>query len=118
MTTTTFEENNETFTEFDYYGVIVMKRDSDNYINGTVLSKKYRKTFYEFKRGKRWDDMVEHYRMNIIPEDEREKFEGAYILKKDYSKARGMYIHGDFLHFLLEYLDLNYAFKILQKTKE
>jgi hypothetical protein len=104
----TITENDETFTRGFYNGLSILIRDKDNYVNAGRLCKDGGKDLYELRRGKRWENIVEFWK-NHQTGNLRS---AIYELKTGYNECKGLYVHKDLIHFVAEYVSIEYAFKV------
>ena len=102
-------ENGEKFYKTTYNDVSIIYRDSDKYINASKLCGDGKKMFQSFKRLQRWRNIVEYWNLErgteVYPASE-------YELKGKFDKSRGTYIHPELIHFVADWISLDYAFKV------
>ena len=102
-------ENDEEFVKGTYNGIEIYIRKSDGFINATRLCNSGGRDFSTFKRSQRWRKIIQYY----------EKFEcqkglqncrSLYELKKGYNLMQGQYINPDLIHFVAEWISIEYSF--------
>jgi hypothetical protein len=102
-------ENGEEFKIGSFNGVSLIYRVSDKYVNAGKMCKDIGKQFYSFSRGQLWNDNVKYWERverledNCLP---------SYELRKGYKNAQGMYVHPDLIHFVAEWISVEYRFKV------
>ena len=101
-------ENNEEFMTGSYNGISIIYRNEDKYVNVSKLCNKVNKSFYDFKRGKKWQQIIQYWTEN----EGVGNFRPLYELHKNYRNAQGIYIHPDLIHFVAEWVSIEYAFKV------
>jgi hypothetical protein len=101
-------ENNEDFKIGTYNGVSIIYREKDKYINATKLCADGKRDFRTFKRGDRWKKIKEFWQKEACANLHMP----VYELRKNYDKAQGQYIHPDLIHFLADWISIEYAFKV------
>ena len=101
-------ENNETFMKGTYNGVSIIYRVSDKYVNVSHLCNQAGKKFYGFTRGKRWNEILKYW----IENEGIANLPPVYEIHKKYNKAQGIYVHSDLIHFVAEWISIEYAFKV------
>jgi hypothetical protein len=106
--TNTVTENSESFTRRTYNGISAIAREKDGYFNAGKLCRDAGKDFYGFKRGNRWKEIVEYWQK----EDAANLLPPIYELKKGYDECKGIYVHKDLIHFVAEFVSLEYTFKV------
>jgi hypothetical protein len=109
MTSTdTITENNETFTKCSFNGISILIRNKDNYVNAGKMCRDAGKDFYGLKRGNRWNETVKYWQN----EGAANLLHPMYELKKGYPCCQGIYVHKDLIHFVAEFVSLDYSFKV------
>ena len=102
-----FQENDENFYYSHYNGISVMVRESDGYVNVGKLCLDGGKDFYDFKRGKKFLMLKDHwnkmYNLNGLV---------LHYDIKGNRKSKGTYIHPDFTHFVSHWISVEYAFAV------
>ena len=105
---TTITENNEEFIQSTYNGISVYQRKKDGFINVTKLCFDGGRDFRTFKRSKRWNEIIQYYL----------KFEAVqnctpiYELRKSYNLMQGQFLIPDLVHFVAEWISLEYSFTV------
>ena len=102
------EENNEEFRTGTYNDISIIFRATDKYVNVSKLCIKANKSFYDFKRGKKWQQIIQYWNEN----EGIGNLRPLYELHKNYNKAQGIYVHPDLIHFVAEWISIEYAFKV------
>jgi regulator of replication initiation timing len=117
-----YVENKETFINGTYNGKSILIREKDGYINVGKLCRDYNREFevdiqnktkskkdlYGFKRGKGFVEILKYWNefenLKKLPE--------MYELKKNYTKSQGTYLNPDLIHFVVDWISIEYAFKV------
>ena len=107
----TIIENDEEFVQITYNAVSIYQRKKDGYINATKLCSDAGRDFRTLKRSKRWNDIINYYLSNEISKDVQ-NCTPLYELKKSYNQMQGQYITPDLIHFVAEWLNIEYSFKV------
>ena len=114
------EWNSETFTWGSYNDISILIRDSDGYVNVTKLSetKRVRKYFESDK----WREIVEYWmkipHIGVQSNDTNSKNipMSHYLLNESIpdnkKELRGTYVHPELIHFIAEWVSVEYAFKV------
>jgi hypothetical protein len=117
MTTThvtlAFRENDENFMTGTYNGISIIYRETDKYINVTKLCSDAERDISTFKRGLRFPQIIEYWnndRLSMGLQICRPLIE----LKKGYPIAQGQYIHPELIHFVAEWINIEYSFKFMR----
>ena len=109
---THFVENGEELQLGTYNGVTILYRTSDLYINVGKLCRDAREDFYNFRRGKKWKQIIEYWNQEYKIESTEKSRLPLIELKKGYPKAQGIYINPDLIHFVANWISIDYAFKV------
>ncbi len=115
MNSNIIESNNETFTIGDYNGVSIIIRNKDNYINATEIAKdnNKQKNFDKYFKSDKWNEICEAFKNSLPRNENNEKITLFYILREGYSnKTHGTYVHPKLIHFVAEWCNISYAFKV------
>ena len=103
-------ENNEEFRTRTHNEVSILYRVSDKYVNVSKLCSDGGRCFKTFKRGDRWRKIINYWNnrqsKNALPP--------IYELKGKYDKTRGQYIHPKLIHFVADWISIDYAFKVAE----
>jgi hypothetical protein len=102
--TTTF--NGENFSKSSYNEVSVLKRDKDNYDNGSALCEADRKEIKELFKTQQWQEDIVVFKKHCseVP---------YYLLPTTYpNELRGFYIHPDLIHSVIMYCSADYRYKV------
>ena len=112
MHNTFCHENNEEFKIGTYNGVSIIYRVSDNYVNAGKLCRDANKRIFDFTRREKWNEIVNYW----IKHEQNDVGGNSLLplieLKKGYPKARGIYIHPDLVHFITEWISIEYSFMV------
>jgi hypothetical protein len=106
-----FKENNETFIQGSYNNLSILVRESDEYINATKLCSDGNRDFRTLKRGQRFLKIIDFWNND-------RKNRGVQLctplvfLQKVYDRAQGQYIHPELIHFVAEWISIEYSFKV------
>ena len=108
-------ENNEDFLIGHYNGVTIMYRASDKYVNVSKLCIDGKRDFRTFKRSDRWRKIIEYWNS----QEEKSGVQNCtsvplYELKGKYDKSRGTYVHPKLIHFVADWISIEYAFKVAE----
>jgi len=103
-----FVENNERFTFSFYNGISILTRDVDGFVNAGKMCTDAKEKFYNFTRGKRWQEIIDYY----VQLEGSVNLRYLYNLRKGYDKAQGNYLNPDLVHFVAEWISIPYAFKV------
>ena len=113
--------NGETFTRADYNGVSILIRDKDGYINVTKIYKDNninQSSFNRFMNSENWKEICENFKNNVLfaNENRTEIIEFYNINNKEHEGYKreiyGTYVHPDLVHFVAEWCNISYAFKV------
>ena len=118
MTTTTnkingrVEGNIETFTKGTYNGIAILIRDKDGYVNAAKLGND-KKEARKFVNSDKFNEICKKW-MKIqsgkkLPDPEMTP---KYQLLNVSNEFKGTYIHPKLVHFVAEWVDLEYAFTV------
>jgi hypothetical protein len=98
----------ETFIDGTYNKISVIANENDGYVNAKKMAAAWGKEIKEYFRLKDWKNKVKYWSKEINTESK-----ARYTLKKGYgNRARGDYVHPDFVHFVAEWCNVDYAFKV------
>jgi hypothetical protein len=106
-----FIENCESFIQGSYNDLSNLIRESDNHINVTKLCSDGGRDFRTLKRGQRFSKIIDYWNND-------RKNRGVQIctplifLQKGYDQAQGQYIHPELIHFVAEWISIEYSFKV------
>jgi regulator of replication initiation timing len=103
-----YEENGETFIKGIYNQVSILIRKKDGYVNVGKLCQDAGKNLYGFKRGNRYKTILKYWNEN----ENFNKSLPSYELKKGYLKSQGSYFNSDLIHFVVDWISIEYAFKV------
>ena len=118
LNTAKIESNNETFTRSDYNGVSILIRDKDGYINATKIAKDNdkQKRLNEYFKSDKWKEICSIMK-NISPDFSGKTYTQLYykITTTEIGgkiETYGTYVHPDLVHFVAEWCNIEYAFKV------
>ena len=113
-TTETLTLNGETFTKGTYNGINVLIRDKDGYINGSKLGNESRRA-RDFIKSSRFDEICRFWHKNRCARFHADlKKPAKYVLSNVSNEFKGTYIHPDLIHFVAEWIDIEYAFIVAE----
>lgn len=108
--------NNEIFTRSDYNGVSILIRNKDNYINATKIAKDNNKSHQisNYLKSEKWKEICNSFKENnptqICVGCENKPY---YVINSEGKcETYGTYIHPDLIHFIAEWCNIDYAFKV------
>ena len=107
--------NDEKFTRSDYNGVSIIIRDKDGFINATKIAKDNckQKHLERFLKSERWNEIREAYESSLPQNRGDENIITYYALSTGYSNdTKGSYVHPELIHFVAEWCNILYAFKV------
>ena len=104
-----YVENNERFIVGSYNGLKIYIREKDGYVNASKLCKDSGREFKAFNRTKRFKQILKYYNENEVGEDLHPPI---YELNKGYNIMKGQYITPDLIHFVAEWISIEYSFKV------
>ena len=107
----TLTENNEEFIRGTYNGIEIFIRQKDGFINATKLCSSGGRDFNTFKRSQRWRKIIQYYEKYERPKD-LQNCRPLYELRKDYNLMQGQYINPDLIHFVAEWISIEYSFVV------
>ena len=95
----------ETFTRGTFNGISVMIRDKDGYINASKLGNDSRRA-RDFIKSDRFIQICQHWTQRNPSKSPK------YMLSDAPNGFRGVYVHPDLIHFVAEWVDIEYAFTV------
>ena len=95
----------ETFTRGTFNGISVMIRDKDGYINASKLGNDSKPSRH-FIKSDRFDQICQYWTQRNPSKSPK------YILNDAPNGFRGVYVHPDLIHFVAEWVDIEYAFTV------
>ena len=108
--------NGETFTGADYNGVSILIRDKDGYINVTKIYKDNnisRQSFNTYMNSEKWNEICRNFnKFSLSVKTDNENNQPFYDIKNVTNECRGTYVHPDLVHFVAEWCNISYAFKV------
>ena len=107
--------NGETFTRTDYNGVSILIRDKDGYVNVTKIAKDNgkQKRLNEYFESNKWKEIVDNFENFKSPDFSGDSIYAISTDNKGYKhEIYGTYIHPDLVHFVAEWCNISYAFKV------
>jgi hypothetical protein len=111
LSTQTYTTADETFIQTKYNDVSIMVRTKDKYINASHLCTAAHKDFRTFCKTKRWSQIIQFW--GISRKNETAQKPAVYEIKKGFNDAVfGKYIHPELIHFVAEYVSIEYSFKV------
>lgn len=109
-------KDGERFYDDHYNDIRIIVREKDGYINATRIATDNgkQKNFSRFIDSSRWNDIVSTFRKQYL--ESEVLVDPMYILHStipdSHKDARGTYIHPKLIHFVAEWVSLEYAFKV------
>jgi hypothetical protein len=104
--------NNETFIENTFHEMSIIKHERDGYINATKLCEQGGKRFKKLAETEKWGKIVELFEKTILDPCAARMvytiFEGFPL------NLAGTYIHPKLIHFVAEYVSIEYAVKVAE----
>ncbi|KAK8877905.1 hypothetical protein M9Y10_004668 [Tritrichomonas musculus] len=95
----------ETFTRGTFNGISVMIRDKDGYINASKLGNDSKPSRH-FIKSDRFNQICQYWSQRNPSKPPK------YILNDAPNGFRGVYVHPDIIHFVAEWVDIEYAFTV------
>ena len=95
--------NGETFTRGTYNGISILIRDKDGYINASKLGNNWKPSRH-FIQSERFKQICQYWTKR------NQSKSPQYTLNEAPNGYRGVYIHPDLIHFVAEWVDIEYAF--------
>ena len=102
------QENEENFLIGKYNQIEIIYRQSDGYINASKLCSHANRDFRTFKKSDRFRKITKYW--NELNGTGNSLFP-SYELKKIF-KVEGQYIHPRLIHFVVDWISIEYAFKV------
>ena len=110
------EVNSEYFTRSDYNGVSIIVRDKDGYVNATKIAKdnNKQKNFDKYINSDKWKEICDNYTKFGLPKKigRPDNCVLFYVIKDGTQEIYGTYVHPDLIHFVAEWANIEYAFKV------
>jgi hypothetical protein len=104
--------NNETFIENTFHEISLIRHEEDGYINATKLCEKGGKKLFNLTNTKRWAEIIEKMKQNVL---HGITCNMIYDLFEGFPhNLQGTYIHPKLVHFVAEYVSIDYAFKVAE----
>ena len=95
----------DTFTRGTYNGIAVLVRDKDGYINASKLGNNSRPARH-FIKSNRFQQICQHW------SNRHQDSSPQYSLTQIDNEFKGVYVHPDLIHFVAEWVDIEYAFTV------
>ena len=118
MTTTTnkingrVDGNIETFTKGTYNGIAILIRDKDGYVNASKLGNDTRRA-RKFVNSDKFNEMCKKWmKIRCAQKGADPEMTPKYQLLNVSNEFKGTYIHPKLVHFVAEWVDLEYAFTV------
>ena len=112
------ESNGERFIKADYNGISILMREKDGFINATRIAKDNgkQKNLNKYFESEKWIEICENFKKIGLPKKvgrpENTEFLTNYIIKEGTQEIYGTYVHPDLIHFVAEWCNIEYAFKV------
>ena len=98
-----------------YNGVSIVYRTSDKYVNASRLCSDGKRDFRTFKRSDKWRRIIEYWNQQYSESCVQNCTDAFYELMKGYpNEYRGQYVHPNLVHFVAEWISIEYAFKVAE----
>ena len=100
-----------------YNGISIVRETNSNYVNASRMCSDNHKTWRKFKNSKSWKDTLEAFDLVIKPHlSDAGKFgTPSFIAPKQVKpEFQGEYVHPKLVHFIAEYCNKIYAFKVAE----
>ena len=98
----------ETFTQGTYNGISVLIRDKDGYINASKLGNNTKRA-RDFIKSDRFLHICDCWKMR---NQSNANASPTYMLTQINNEFKGVYVHPDLIHFVAEWVDIEYAFTV------
>ena len=115
----TIRWNDETFTWSSYNDISILIRDLDGYVNATKMASDNgkQKNFSRFMNGEKMNEVVKFWIETCATSKTiLQKKDPFYLLNEgisnEYNDLRGTYVHPELIHFIAEWISVEYAFKV------
>jgi hypothetical protein len=105
----------EIFTQKTYNGVSILVRDADGYVNASKMGNGDEgHQVRQYLSGKRFEEVCAVWSLQMGSSEVSTPQQPAkYSLLETYSnEVKGTYIHPDLVHFVAEWVDLEYTFRV------
>ena len=114
ITNNKIASNGEEFTRSDYNGVSIIIRDKDGFINATKIAKDNgkQKNLDKYFKSDKWKEIHEAFKNSLPKKVGGDKIELIYTIKTGTQEIYGSYVHPELIHFVAEWCDISYAFKV------
>ena len=121
-----FEKDSDKFYEDNYNGIRIICRESDGYINATILCSDYSdlKHFRHFLLTEKWQEIQENFHdfigrkisYGLNCNGDLIKIPALYEVRKgkEYNSVNGYYIHPSLVHFVAEWCSIKYSFQVAE----
>lgn len=109
-------KDGDRFYNDHYNDIRIIVREKDGYINATRIATDNgkQKNFSRFIDSARWNDIISTFRKQYL--ESEVLVDPMYILHStipdSHKDARGTYVHPKLIHFIAEWVSLDYAFKV------
>ena len=117
MTSNNNDGPNYEFKEETYNGISIVRETTTGYVNASKMCSDNNKTWRKFKNSKNWKDTLEAFNLVIKPKlsDAGKNGTASFIAPKQVKpQYQGEYIHPKLVHFVAEYCNKVYAFKVAE----
>ena len=113
------ESNGERFIKADYNGISILIREKDEFINATKIAKDNgkQKNIARYFESEKWKEICEKFNKISLPQKRgngknHENYELFYNISNVCIECRGTYVIPDLIHFVAEWCNIEYAFKV------
>ena len=113
------ESNGERIIKDDYNGVSILIREKDGFINATKIAKDNGKQNHlcRFFESEKWKEICEKFKEIALRQKRSngknyENYELFYNISNVCIECRGTYVIPDLIHFVAEWCNIEYAFKV------
>lgn len=100
-----------------YNGISIVRETNSNYVNASKMCSDNHKTWRKFKQSKYWKDTLEAFNLVIKPglSNAGNFWTASFLAPKQVKpEFQGEYIHPKLIHFVAEYCNKVYAFKVAE----
>lgn len=104
--------NDETFTWGSYNDISILIRDSDGYVNAAKLGNDKKET-RKYVNGEKFDEICNLWMKTQSGKNRPDpEIIAKYQLLNVSNEIKGTYVHPELIHFVAEWVDISYAFKV------
>lgn len=109
--------NGDLYTRSDFNGISIIIHDKDGYINATKIAKDNNKQKHleRYLKSDKLDEICSSWLKISLPQKRGglvNKSELTYIITTGTQEIYGTYVHPELIHFVAEWCNIEYAFKV------